>query len=459
MHTVDLLVVGTIILITFVYGLWMGRNIKELRDYALGDQKYSSFTICATLSASYIGGGYTFGLSEKVYIYGLDYIICLLGFSLQLIFVALLIAPKISRFINCMSAGDIMFQLYGKSGRLITGFAGVLICIGIIGAQISATGYVFNLFLGMDKMTGILIGCGIVILYATFGGMKAVVATDIIQFIILIVAIPVTLFFGVDSLGGPSNLMNTIPHTHHWFSSSIPPLTLLVICLSLVFGEALTPPYLQRLLLSKKVSNTVKGTLFSGILSIPFFFITGTIGLVALSMNADLNPNLSMLYVIKESLPIGVKGMAIAGIISVVMSSADSYLNSASVTLIHDILPSLKIKVSAKKELNLMRWATALLGVGAISFALAFDSVLDILLYSYGFWSPLVLPPLVGGILGFKITQNQFLICVAVGMAAVLLSYFFVGQSENFEYVLFGFMANSVSFIVFVLKNRLLLNR
>jgi SSS family solute:Na+ symporter len=141
------------------------------------------------------------------------------------------------------------------------------------------------------------------------------------------------------------------------------------------------------------------------------------------------------------------------------MSSADSYLNSASVTLIHDILPSLKIKVSAKKELNLMRWATALLGVGAISFALAFDSVLDILLYSYGFWSPLVLPPLVGGILGFKITQNQFLICVAVGMAAVLLSYFFVGQSENFEYVLFGFMANSVSFIVFVLKNRLLLNR
>ena len=72
--------------------------------------------------------------------------------------------------------------------------------------------------------------------------------------------------------------------------------------------------------------------------SIPFFAITGMIGLVALVMNPGLNPNLSLPYVIQQTLPEGIRGLVVAGMISVVMSSADSCLNSASVAFTNDIV-------------------------------------------------------------------------------------------------------------------------
>jgi len=48
-------------------GLWASRSVKTLDDYATGNRSYNSFFIFATLSSSFIGGGFTSGLAEKVY--------------------------------------------------------------------------------------------------------------------------------------------------------------------------------------------------------------------------------------------------------------------------------------------------------------------------------------------------------------------------------------------------------
>lgn len=151
---------------------------------------------------------------------------------------------------------------------------------------------------------GVLIGCGIVIAYATVGGMRSVVWTDIIQFIVLAFGIPMTLYFGLQHVGGWQAMQNNLPATH--FTLPTEPLAmvaLLSLFMTFMLGETLVPPYLQRLLIGKSSKDVIRGSLLSGLFSIPFFAITGLIGLVALAMQSSLDANLAMPYVIQQAVP------------------------------------------------------------------------------------------------------------------------------------------------------------
>ncbi len=176
--------------------------MKSLREFSVSHRSYSSMVIFATLSASFIGGGFSIGNAEKVFSLGIVNIVALWGFSLKEILVARFIAPRTGNFTDVISAGDIMEQGYGKVARVVTGFFSVFLCAGIVGAQVGAMGLIFNVFLGIEPIWGILIGCGIVIAYSTVGGMRAVILTDVIQFCVLAIGIPAVLVFGIVKLGG-----------------------------------------------------------------------------------------------------------------------------------------------------------------------------------------------------------------------------------------------------------------
>jgi SSS family solute:Na+ symporter len=208
------------------------------------------------------------------------------------------------------------------------------------------------------------------IAYSIIGGMRAVVATDILQFSVLVISIPMALVFGVISVGGIDTLVQSVPLEHISFPGNLSYITVVSLFLSLLLGEALVPPYVQRLFIAKNDQVTQWGTLSSGIMSIPFFICAGAIGLVALALAPNLDSNMALPYVIQNVLPIGLSGLAQAGIIAVVMSSADSYLNAASVAAIHDVYKPLKTsQISAEQELKLMRFATLAIGGFSVLFA------------------------------------------------------------------------------------------
>ncbi|MCP4370209.1 MAG: sodium:solute symporter family protein, partial [Deltaproteobacteria bacterium] len=280
-------------------------------------------------------------------------IFALWGFSLKEILVASFIAPRMGKYPDAISVGDIMRKNYGKTGMVVSGIMAFAVCAGILGAQVGATGYIFNVFLGIPRFHSILIGCGIVIAYSTVGGMRSVVLTDVVQFVILAIGIPLTLILGINHVGGWSAMIDSVPKTHFAFPGTGKTMAqFIAFFLAFVFGETLVPPYVQRLFLSKKSSHTVKGTLFSGLFSIPFFAVTGFIGIVALAIKPDLDPNSAMPFVISTVLPVGLKGLVVAGVISIVMSSADSFLNSASVAITHDVVEPLRNKkMSVSREL------------------------------------------------------------------------------------------------------------
>lgn len=444
----ELVIIVLYLVLILAVGLMAGRGITNLKDYAVGGKSFNSMIIFATLSATFIGGGFSMGNAEKVFLVGIANIVALWGFSFKEILVAAFIAPRMARYPDAISVGDIMEPHYGRGARIFSGIFGIALCAGILGAQVGAMGYIFNLFLGMDRVTGILIGCGIVIAYATFGGMRAVIWTDVIQFVVLAIGIPLTLYFGISHAGGWEAMAARIPAEHLLISTEPAALLSLgALFLTFMLGETMVPPYLQRLMIGRSSRDTTRGTLFSALFSIPFFAITGTIGLVALALDPALNPNLAMPYVIKVALHPVMQGFVIAAVISIIMSSADSFLNSASIAFINDIVRPLKTTpMEHSTELMLARLTTFAVGVLSIVFAISIDSLLDILIYAYNFWAPTVLVPLAAAILGFRATRRRFVAGALAGITMALLWNNMFHNPYAIDGLVIGFLSNMAVF-------------
>jgi len=429
-------------------GIWAGKGVSNMQQFSVAGRSFGSMVIFLTLSASFIGGGFSMGNAEKVFLFGIVNIIALWGFSIKELLVATLIAPRMNKYPNAISVGDIMYENYGNFAKIVTGILSVILCAGILGAQVGAIGYIFNIFLNIPKIYGILLGCGIVIIYSTVGGMRSVVITDIVQFFILSIGITLTLVFGYIHVGGWSSIKSSVPISHFTFLGSSKTLVdFLSLFLIFLLGVTLVPPYVQRLFLSKDATHAAKGTLWSGIFSFPFFAITGFIGIIALTINPNLDPNLSMPFVITEVLPIGLKGLVIAGVISIVMSSADSFLNGASVAFTHDVLKPLRLmKMSGKQELVVTRIFNLFVGGLAVVFAIKIKSILDILIYSYNFWAPIMLVPLAAAILGVKANVKHFISGASAGILGVIIWNFVFDKPGGFDGLIVGVFCN---FIVF----------
>jgi len=420
---IDAIVVVVYLLVVMGAGVLAGRKIKSFESYAVAGRSYGSMVIFATMSASFIGGGFSIGNAEKVFLLGIANVVGLWGFSLKEILVARYVAPRMDRFPGAVSVGDIMATSYGTVGRIVSGVFALMLCAGIVGAQVGAIGVIFHVFLGLDVVYGVIVGFGIVVLYTAFGGIRAVVTTDLFQFAILAIGIPLVLVFGVVHVGGIDALLAAIPEdriqlpgAHYTWPG------LIALFLAFLLGETLVPPYVQRLLMGKDATQAARGTLYAGLFSIPFFAVSGLIGLVALAIDPSLSSNLALPNVVVAVMPPVLRGLIIAGIIAVVMSSADSFLNAASIAFVNDILKPLGAgTIDQRRALYLAKATTLTVGLLAMAFAMLIESLLDILIFAYTYWAPVILVPLAAVILGYRKSMRTFIVAAAVGFVTAVL--------------------------------------
>ena len=378
------------------------------------------------------------------------------GSSLNKFIIANVIAPRMKKFEGMISIGDMMGHSYGKPGKIITGIAGTLLLIGTLGSQISAIGYFISFFLDVSFFWSIIIGCGIIIIYSAFGGIKAVTITDVIQFGVLLIAIPMICNISLNTIGGYEALYHSLPETHIRFipeGESIWKYIGLILTFSTPF---LNPAITQRLLMSKNTSQMASAMRISAYIEIPFYLMISIIGFVAVSAYPDISAAHSVPTLITEMLPVGLKGITIAGMMAVIMSTADSVLNAASVTFVHDVLkPSFKEKITQKIELKIAKLVSIIFGLLSVVMALSFESVVDIILNSFSVWGPVTVIPLYAVIFGVKADSKIFVRSVVAG-----LSCFILWRSLQLESI-FGFdalvpsmLANGFVFFLSVLSTR-----
>ncbi len=448
----DIAIVGLYLLALIIIGLRGGNAIKNATDFTASDKRYGSLVMFATLSASFVGGGYSTGNAAASFENGIGTALTLLGFSMGMILVGAYLVKGVDRFPNARTVGDVIGSAYGRVAHGVTGIFSYLCCAGVVGAQMSAIGLVFHTLLGISPQTGTLLGCGVVLLYTTFGGLQSVITADIIQFVLMAAGMPLLLVTAIDRIGGINEFVGAIPDgwLHPLNGMSLP--AFIALFFSMMCGEALAPPYMQRLLIGKSTESTAKGTIWSGLFSVPFFLVTAGVGVAARVLAVTDTAEQAMPQLILTILPVGLRGLMMAAMVSIILSAADGFLNGASVSLVCDTVLVLRPSLSDKAQLFWLRVVNALTGFFAMCLSFAIPHIFSVLLLAYSFWSPAVLVPLAAALLGVRADGKTFCVSVFVGCVVSLLWNTVWHQPFGMDGCLAGILANLIVFCIGVYR-------
>lgn len=212
----------------------------------------------------------------------------------------------------------------------------------------------------------------------------------------------------------------------------------------------LDPALIQRFLMSRDSKQMRKFMTITALLGMVFLFCIAMIGLTVLAMAPETPSSNVFPYFINQLLPSGLRGFAVAGMLAVIMSTVDSFLNTGSICFVHDFLqPLIGKDWEDAKQLKLTRYVTVFIGLGSIFVALTGNSIMDIILIFSNFWMPVVTVPLLLTLWNYKGTPAGF---VAASLSGVVTSG--IWMIFDHRYGLDGLIGMLVNLIVFVSVSR-----
>ncbi len=397
MHWIDWSLFGLYMASVMAIGIYFFKRNKDREDYFVGGRKMTPGHVGLSVVATDVGGGFSIGLGGLGYLMGLSgswlLFTGLVGAWLSAVF----IIPRIKKldvregmltypdFLRYRYSGKVAMVAAIISGIGYLGFTGAQV---LAGAKLFAAAIVDGPILGMSALTFsiILIG-GIILLYTVLGGLKAVIYTDTIQWIILLsglilLAIP----FAVIRLGGPSNLAHLVPDG---FLS----LTNFTWPQFINWGVTIMPIWLiamtlyQRMYACGSIKDARKAWFIAGFFEYPVMAFIGVfLGMCSRLLFPEIDPEMGVPLLIRNVLPIAAKGIVLASYFSAIMSTADSCLMASSGNVVNDIIERLIPRELPEKTLmKLSQITTLIIGALAILLATGFEQVLDGILYAYAF--------------------------------------------------------------------------
>lgn len=291
----------------------------------------------------------------------------------------------------------------------------------------------YALALFVKAATGIslevsILTCGIIVaLYTIAGGLWAVVITDVVQFVILIVATLILLPLTLSAGGGLQHIMQTIPEHFQWFNGAKGmPLYIGVYYLMILIKYSGNWTFIQRFYSVRDERAGKKQALLSAAFFFIFPFIFLFPSIVAKVIIPDLaNPEMAYVSICLKLLPQGIMGLMVAAMFAATMSVLSGEYNVTAGVLTKDIYQRVFKPAASDKELLWMgRMMTLFLGAlittGALfvgSFGGAFEANK---LFTGLFALPMTIPVILGIVLK-KPKPNGALATVVVGIIAGLI--------------------------------------
>ncbi|USE39199.1 sodium:solute symporter [Endozoicomonas sp. SCSIO W0465] len=401
-------------------GLYQLRSIHSFSSFALDRNAFGTLAIYCTILASGVGAGMIMGNAEKAYQGEWVYPLGSLGFSLQLWLTARL-APRIYQWRHCLSFGEILGRVYdGNDIRSISGTLWLIFCLGIVTAQVIAMQRVVNMLVPGWELPVALCLITSVILYSSLGGVRSVVTTDIIQAILLLFALVALIVWGIWFLGGIESTYQQLQlkYVDSPVSGKTP--ALLVIFLGFLLGDALIPISVQRVTMARSHREASKALQLTAGVVLVITLFCGLIGVIANLLEPGQQSHQTF-NILLSSQPFWLKLLTVAGLLAAVMSSCDSYLNTAAIAFSNDILPAFRSHLTDRQRLILGRIATLVIGAGAILIALNVNDILDVLLSTFESWGPTLLPPLFVALFYSRLPKRNFYLPCISGIVCLFL--------------------------------------
>lgn len=411
-------------------GLYYRSRATSLKSYGSMSStgQANTLLLVATIFATAVGGGTIFGISEKAFASNIVYSYALLLTVPVDILIGIYLVPRITKHYGAVSMGDIIAKFYGKQGRIIVGIGAVLISVGYLAAQVNVSGRIFQYILDIDRTEGIILSYIIVIIYTTVGGLSSVVFANLLQFTAMIASLPLITFIGLYDIGIKDFVASVPLEKYDITQFSILKSTIMIALGFSVMG--FYPSFIQRTLISKNSRSITNAILIKSAIYV-FFLICVTLnGLLAFVMDNTQNAALAIPYMIDNIIPVGIKGFVVVGLLSAVMSTADSDLNIASISIVKDIFDPMSHHSNQKQLILYARITTVIIGSLSILLALKFHSVVDLVIFSAGLWAPMVLVPFVAALFDITISQRNFLITSFLGIFVFVLWEYFCSTSE-----------------------------
>ena len=397
MTVIDFVIFGLYMAVVLGIGYYHFRRNKNADDYYVGNRNIHASHVGLSIVATDVGGGFSIGLGGLGFLMGLSGSWLLFTGLVGAWLSAVLIIPKIKKidrehgmmtypdFLRWRYNGKVALAASVISGIGYMGFSGAQI---LAGAKLATGTVISKAPLGLTPLQfSLLIIACITIIYTVIGGIKAVIYTDTVQWIILLcglifVTIPVTLY----KIGGLSRLRQELPK--EFFSlTNIEPIQLINWLVTIIPIWLVGMTLYQRMYACKNEKEARKAWFIAGFFEYPVMAFTGVfLGMCARVVFPDAEPEMAMPMLIKQILPVGVTGIVIASYFSAIMSTADSCLMASSGNFVNDILQRYCCpNASEKAIMRLSQWVTLLIGVAAVVIAANFKQVLDAILYAYAF--------------------------------------------------------------------------
>ncbi|SMF10628.1 sodium:solute symporter family protein [Pseudobacteriovorax antillogorgiicola] len=462
MSSLDIGILVIYLLIMLAVGVYFLTKNDELDDYYVGGRSMGSLHIGLSVVATDVGGGFSIGLGGLGFAMGISGSWMLFTGLLGAWISAVILIPKIKVLENqkkLLTFPQIFDHFFGPKVALIAAIITTLGYIGFTSSQLLAGAKLASATFDGLSLNAALIAMGVIaVVYTAIGGIKAVIYTDTVQWIILmagliLVAIPCAHI----SLGGFEALKTYLPSGHlSWTNLSWQQFFNWAITIIPIWFIGMT--LYQRIYACADVKTAKRAWFFAGLLEFPIMALMGVLlgmySRVALesgvfaelgyAAGSALDSELGMPLLLKTVLPTGLIGLVLAAYFSAILSTADSCLMAASGSFVSDIVkPS-----STKGHLKFSQVATLILGIVALFLAGMFENVLSLMLYSYSFMVSGLLVPLMGALF-FKKTNPLAagLSMIIGGVVTVSLSLLQVGIPFGLDGNFFGILCAVIVFV------------
>lgn len=310
----------------------------------------------------------------------------------------LLVAKRIrlySQKINAVTIPEFFSKRFHDNAKVLSLIAALVIIVFFVpytASGFSACGKLFSSLFNVDYQVAMIVSAVVIVLYTTLGGFSAASTTDLIQSIVMTLALFVVVGFGVVKAGGVHAVIENASQLPAYFSltstgdgaGGTTPYGGLTIVSTLAWGLGYfgMPHILLRFMAiedSKKLKTSRRIASVWVVISMAVAIIIGTVGVGMIGTGVldggfdgeRIIIEISKLLSTYGVFPALVAGVILSGILAATMSTADSQLLAASSSASQDIFISFfKIKLSQKKAMLIARASVVLISVIGVIIAL-----------------------------------------------------------------------------------------
>ena len=441
-ETLDWVVLGIYFFLLIGVAVWVViQKNKNTEDYFLAGRNVGWFVIGASIFASNIGSEHVVGLAGTGFESGTPmahyelhaWIVLLLGW---------LFLPFYIRS-GAFTMPEFLEKRFDSRSRwFLSIFSLLAYVITKVSVTIYAGGIVVSELLGIPFWYGAI---GIVIftgIYTVIGGMKAVIYTETLQTIVLILGSVIITYLGLQEVGGWGQLRETVTavspdHFNMWRPMTDPdfPWTGLLIGGTIVgIWYWCTDQYIvQRTLAANNIKIGRRGAIFGAYLKLLPILIFLVPGIIAFALSIQ-NPEVFTIdkadkafpMLVKYLLPVGLKGLVAGGLMAALMSSLASVFNSCSTIFTIDIYQKLKPNKSDKELLNTGRIATIFIVVLGIIWIPIMEKIGGGVMYQYlqnvqSYIAPPVTAVFLLGIIWKRVNSQAAITTLLAGLVLLIM--------------------------------------